>query len=61
MSEHQTESHTFGTDTRAAYLGLIIGAIVLFVILFTIIKLTSARYAHERPVAVSLERQQGNT
>ena len=45
------EDHTFGHDTRAAFLGLILGAIVLFGIIRTIIYLTNARYAGERPAA----------
>jgi uncharacterized membrane protein YdjX (TVP38/TMEM64 family) len=48
---HDTQSHTFGSDTKAAFLGLIIGAIVLFGIVRTIIALTNAKYAHERPAA----------
>jgi uncharacterized membrane protein YdjX (TVP38/TMEM64 family) len=48
---HETESHTFGPDTKAAFLGLIIGAIVLFGIVRTIVSLTNAKYAHEKPGA----------
>jgi len=36
---------------KAAFLGLIIGAIVLFGILRTIVALTNAHYAHEKPAA----------
>ena len=49
--DHAHEDHTFGSDTRAAFLGLILGAIVLFGIIRTIIFLTNARYAGERPAA----------
>jgi hypothetical protein len=51
MTVHQNESssHTFGSDTKAAFLGLVIGAIVVFAILFTIVKLTNAMYAGEKP------------
>jgi len=49
--DHDTQSHTFGSDTRAAFLGLIIGAIVLFGIVRTIIALTNAKYSHEKPAA----------
>jgi hypothetical protein len=50
--DHDTHSHEpHGSDAKAAFLGLIIGAIVLFGIITTIIKLTNARYAHERPAA----------
>jgi hypothetical protein len=51
MSAHETESHTFGPDTRAAFLGLIIGAVVLFGIVRGIVSLTNAKYANERPAA----------
>ena len=50
-TDHSHESHTFGADTRAAFLGLIIGAIVLFGIVRTIIALTNAKYAREAPAA----------
>jgi uncharacterized membrane protein YdjX (TVP38/TMEM64 family) len=49
MSSHDNHSHTFGTDTRAAFLGLFIGAIVLFGIVRVIVSLTNAKYAHEKP------------
>jgi len=52
-NDHSHESHTFGADTRAAFLGLIIGAIVLFGIVRTIIALTNAKYAREAPAAES--------
>jgi hypothetical protein len=50
-NDHSHEDHTFGSDTRAAFLGLILGAIVLFGIIRTIIALTNAKYAAERPAA----------
>ena len=46
-----SESHTFGPDTRAAFLGLVIGAIVLFTIIRGIVWYTNSRYAGERPGA----------
>jgi hypothetical protein len=49
--DHAHEDPTFGSDARAAFLGLILGAIVLFGIVRTIIYLTNARYAGERPAA----------
>ena len=52
-NDHSHESHTFGADTRAAFLGLIVGAIVLFGIVRTIIALTNAKYAREAPAAES--------
>lgn len=39
------------SDLGAAFTGLVIGAIVLFLILFGIVKATSAHYEHERPAA----------
>lgn len=38
-------------DKPAGYLGLIIGAVVVFVILFGIVKMTNSMYAHEGPHA----------
>jgi hypothetical protein len=51
MTEQQTEAPTFGRDTRPAFMGLIIGAIALLILVFTIVKLTSAKYSHETPTA----------
>jgi hypothetical protein len=48
---HDHDNHSHSSDARAAFLGLIIGAIVLFGILRTIVALTNARYAHEKPAA----------
>jgi len=48
-SDHDTHSH--GTDAKAAFMGLFIGAIVLFGIVRTIVSLTNAKYAHEKPAA----------
>lgn len=44
-------AHTEGTDMKAAFTGLIVGAIAVFIILFTVVKLTNAKYAHEKPAA----------
>ncbi len=49
--QHDQASHTFGGDAKAAFLGLFIGAIVLFGIVRTIVALTNAHYAHEQPAA----------
>ena len=38
-------SNDYKADARAAFMGLIIGAIVLFGVLYTIVRLTNARYA----------------
>lgn len=40
----ETGNPPHGPDTAAAYRGLILGAIAIFVILFSIVKLTSAHY-----------------
>ena len=53
MAHDTHESHTFGSDTRAAFMGLIIGAIVLFGIVRTIVYLTNAKYTHEKPAAAA--------
>jgi hypothetical protein len=53
MAHNTHESHTFGSDTRAAFMGLIIGAIVLFGIMRTIVALTNAKYSHEKPAAAA--------
>ena len=50
-----TESHdahdTHAGDMKAGFLGLIIGAICVFVILFSIVKITHNHYANEKPAA----------
>ncbi|MDB4877177.1 MAG: hypothetical protein JWM41_3623 [Gemmatimonadetes bacterium] len=51
MSAHDTESTTFGPDTRAAFMGLILGAIVIFGIMRTIVGITNAKYNNEKPAA----------
>ena len=38
-------AHNYKADARAAFLGLILGAIVLLGVLYTIVRLTNARYA----------------
>lgn len=48
---HEHDGHAVGSDAKAAFLGLIIGAIVLFGILRTIVAITHAHYSHERPAA----------
>ena len=50
-TDHSHDAPTFGADTRAAFLGLIIGVIVLFGIVRTIVYWTNAKYAGERPAA----------
>jgi hypothetical protein len=51
MAHDHTESHTYGSDAKAAFFGLILGAIVIFGILRTIVALTNAKYAKEKPAA----------
>jgi hypothetical protein len=53
MSTHQHEAPNFGSDAKAAFLGLIIGAIVLFGILRTIVGVTNAHYNSEKPAATA--------
>jgi len=48
---HHHHDHTYGSDTKAAFMGLVIGAIVIFAILRTIVYMTNAKYSHERPAA----------
>lgn len=43
--------HAHGSDAKAAFLGLIIGAIVLFGIIRTIVAVTNARYVNEKAAA----------
>jgi len=51
MAHDTHESHTCGSDAKAAFLGLILGALVLFGIIRTIVALTNAKYAGEKPAA----------
>ena len=45
-------SHEYKSDMRAAFMGLVIGALVLLGIIVTIVKLTNAKYAnHSEPAA----------
>lgn len=52
MTEH--EAPHGGPDTSAAFTGLIIGGILLFVLLFSIVKVTNHHYeATEKPAAAA--------
>jgi hypothetical protein len=51
--DHDHPAPTHSSDAKAAFLGLIIGAIVLFVVLRSIVYLTNAHYAHEQPAATA--------
>ena len=53
MTAHDDHNHSHGSDMKAAFFGLIIGAIVIFAILRTIVALTNAHYAHEQPAATA--------
>ncbi|GEM_PF-1132784 len=44
MTDHSTPPN--GPDTPAAFTGLIVAAIVLFAILFSIVKATDAHFRH---------------
>ena len=48
---HAAHTAHHGSDTGAAFLGLIIGAIVIFAFVLTVVKLTNAHYANEKPAA----------
>ncbi len=43
------------SDRRAAFTGLIVGAVVVFVILFATVKVTSARFAAHEGAAEKAE------
>ena len=45
--------HHHETDTKAAFFGLILGAIVLFGIVYGIVRMTNAKYEHEKPATAS--------
>jgi hypothetical protein len=44
-----SESHS--SDMKAAFRGLILGAIAVLILVVTIVKLTNAKYAGEQPAA----------
>ena len=48
---HAAHTAHHGSDTGAAFLGLIVGAIVIFAFVITVVKLTNAHYANEKPAA----------
>ena len=45
--------HDRKADTRAAFMGLILGAIALLGIMYTIVRLTNARYAGSNEAAAA--------
>jgi hypothetical protein len=46
-------AHDHKADARAAFMGLIIGAIVLLGIMYAIVRLTNAKYAGHSPAAAT--------
>jgi hypothetical protein len=47
-----SDSHAAqGGDMKAAFTGLILGAVVIFCILYSIVRITNAGYAGEKPAA----------
>jgi hypothetical protein len=48
---HDSHDHAHGSDAKAAFTGLIVGAIILFGIVRTIVYLTNARYQGEKTPA----------
>ena len=55
MNEHHDAAPSGGPDTRPAYTGLILGAIVLFALLYSIVVVTNKHYetAETPPAATS--------
>jgi len=55
MTEHHDVAPGGGPDTRPAYTGLILGAIVLFALLYSIVVVTNKHYesAETPPAATS--------
>ena len=51
MTESHDAHESHASDMKAGFLGLIIGAICVFVILFSIVKITNHHYASEKPAA----------
>jgi hypothetical protein len=51
MAHDHNDHGAHGSDRTAAFLGLIIGAIVLFGVMRTIVSLTNAKYTNEKPAA----------
>jgi hypothetical protein len=48
---HDPHDHSHGSDTKAAFTGLIVGALILFGIIRTIVYMTNVKYSHEKPAA----------
>ena len=48
---HHDHAAPHGTDTRAAFTGLVVGGLLVGAILFSVVKVTNAKYANEKPHA----------
>jgi hypothetical protein len=53
-------SHSHESDRSAAYRGLILGAIAIAVLVFSIVKLTNAMYAKEAPAKTGSTSSHGS-
>jgi hypothetical protein len=53
MSDHPDQAPGGGPDTRPAYTGLILGAIVLFAVLYSVVIVTHKHYEAESPPAAA--------
>jgi uncharacterized protein (DUF983 family) len=51
MTDSHDAHESHAGDMKAGFLGLIIGAICIFAILFSIVKITQHHYASETPPA----------
>ena len=51
MSHDHAHVHDHRADARAAFTGLIVGAVFLLAVAFTIVKLTNAKFDREHPPA----------
>lgn len=57
MSDHPDAAPPGGPDTRPAYTGLILGAIVLFAVLYSIVTITNNHYVREAPAEAAATSQ----
>jgi hypothetical protein len=53
MTDHPDVAPNGGPDTRPAYTGLILGAIVLFAVMYSIVTVTNKHYEAETPPAAT--------
>ncbi|HEY5219567.1 MAG TPA: hypothetical protein VIJ16_07150 [Gemmatimonadaceae bacterium] len=53
MSHSHDTHQPNASDMKAGFLGLIIGAIVIFAILFSIVRITNHHYNSEKPAAAA--------